>query len=65
MHLSLPSMSHDLHVFLKNPSTHPLHRTFTIVLGDLDIPMYLDLPLEDLFLFISWERPLSNKAYVL
>jgi hypothetical protein len=34
-------------------------------LGDLDLPLYLILPLEDLDLFLSWEHPPSNNAYVL
>jgi hypothetical protein len=29
------------------------------------MPLDLDLPLEKLDLFLSWERPLSNNAYVL
>jgi hypothetical protein len=34
-------------------------------MGDLDLPLDLYLPLEDLDLFISWEHPLANNAFVL
>jgi hypothetical protein len=32
---------------------------------DLDLPIDLDIPLENLDLFLSWEHPLTNNAYVL
>jgi hypothetical protein len=33
-------------------------------LGDLDLPLYLYLPLEDSYIFLSYECPLSNNASV-
>ena len=32
---------------------------------DLDLPLDLDLSLEELSLFLSWEHPLTNKASIL
>jgi hypothetical protein len=54
-----------LHCFLKCPYFPHLRHTFTNFLGDLDLPLDLDIPLEDLDLFISWEFHLANNAYVL
>jgi hypothetical protein len=31
----------------------------------LNLPLDLDLPLDDLDIFLSWEHPLANNAYVL
>jgi hypothetical protein len=59
------SMLLDLHCFLKCPSFPHLQHTFTHFLEDLDLPLDLNLPLEDLDLFLSWERPLANNASVL
>jgi hypothetical protein len=40
-------------------------RSFTNFPEDLYLPLDLNLPLEDLYLFISWERLLANNAFVL
>jgi hypothetical protein len=54
----------DLHFFLSCPSFPHIQHTFTNFPGDLDPPLDLYLPLEDLYLFLPWERPLANNAYV-
>src|SRR3984885_14283383 len=47
----------DLHYLLKCPSfPHFQHTTFIGFPGDLD------LPLDDLFLFLFWDHPRTNKA---
>jgi hypothetical protein len=43
----------DLHCFFYCPSFPHLQHTFTKFLGDLDLPLDLDIPLEDLDLFLS------------
>ena len=62
----------DIHCLLKFPYFPHLQHTFTNILGDVDLPLDLDLPLEDLDipledldLFLSWERPLANNASML
>jgi hypothetical protein len=59
------SMFLDLHCLLKCPYFPHLQHTFTKFPRDLDLPLDIDLPLEDLDLFLSSESPLANNAYVL
>jgi hypothetical protein len=47
------SMFLDINFFLKCPSFPHIHHTFTKFSGDLDLPLYLDIPLEHLDIFLS------------
>ena len=50
-------------VNLKSASfSHFQHTTFTCFPGYLDLPLDLDLPFDDLFLFLFWDRPHIDKA---
>jgi hypothetical protein len=63
---SLPSLNaFGSTVLLRVPFFPHLEHTFTKFLGGLDQPLDLDLPLEDLHLFLSWKYPLANNTYVL
>jgi len=53
----------DLQPLLYYPSfLHFQHTTFIGLSGDLDVPLDLDLPLYELFLFLFWDCLHKNKA---
>jgi hypothetical protein len=55
----------DLQYFLQCLVLPHFHHFLKYFLGDLDLPVDLDLPPEGLPGFLSWVRPLTNKAFVL
>ena len=52
-----------LQSLLKCPSFPHFHHTFTGFPRDLDLPLDLYLPLDDLFMFLFWDRIHTDKAY--